>query len=87
MTITYPHHSSPNFDGSISLNLNKGAIVDLHPPTHGVRIEVQSGDVWVTQTGDTIDHVLHRSQSFVVERPGLVVVQALEDSAFRVLSA
>jgi hypothetical protein len=85
MTIIYPHRSSLGFDGEITLTLNKGALVDLRPPTHGVRIEVESGSVWVTQTGDTVDHLLHRSQNFVVERPGLVVVQALQDSAFRVL--
>jgi len=87
VTIIYPHHSSSNFDGSITLTLNKGALVDLRPPTHGVRIEVQSGSIWVTQTGDTVDHLLHHSQDFVVDRPGLVVVQALQDSAFRVLQA
>jgi len=85
VTIIYPHRSSSRFDGAITLTLSKGALVDLRPPTRGVRIEVESGSVWVTQTGDTVDHLLHHSQSFVVERPGLVVVQALQDSAFRVL--
>lgn len=87
MTIIYPHQSSSKFDGAITLTLNKGALVDLRPPTHGFRIEVQSGSIWVTQTGDTVDHLLHRSENVVVDKPGLVVVQALQDSAFRVLQA
>lgn len=87
MTIIYPRNSSTNFDGSISLNLNKGALIDLQAPAHGLTIEVQSGNVWVTQAGDTIDHLLNVRESFFVNGPGLVVVQALQDSAFRLLSA
>jgi hypothetical protein len=87
MTIIYPNRSSSEFDGAITLRLSKGALVDLQPPTHGVRIEVESGNVWLTQAGDSTDHILKRCESFLVERSGLVVVQALQDSSFRVFAA
>lgn len=35
-----------------------------------------SGTLWVTQEGDARDHVLNAGEEFVIETPGVVVVQA-----------
>lgn len=82
MTITYPNQPS-NADKAISLSLDAGAIVDLQPPTNGVWIEVQSGSLWVTQEGDPADHIVNPDHSFKASGQGLIVLQALSCSKFR----
>jgi Protein of unknown function (DUF2917) len=43
----------------------------------GLRLRVDAGSVWLTQQGDGRDVVLHEGESFVIDRPGRTVVQAL----------
>ncbi|AIE83663.1 DUF2917 domain-containing protein [Fimbriimonas ginsengisoli] len=83
MTITYPNRWTEQ-ESSVSLNLDKGALIDLQPPMNGVKIQVESGSLWVTQEGDASDHVIGPGESFVTAGRGLIVVQALRCSAFRV---
>ncbi len=44
----------------------------------GLRLRVAAGTVWLTQQGDGRDVVLREGESFVIERPGRTVVQALD---------
>lgn len=76
MKITYPTQL-------VSMNLDQGNLIDLEPPRKGVKIEVQSGNLWVTQKGDGADHVLGPGESHSFTGCALVVVQALLSSAFR----
>ena len=46
----------------------------------GLRLRVASGAVWLTQPGDGRDVVLREGESFVIDRPGRTVVQALDPS-------
>jgi hypothetical protein len=52
---------------------------ELLPIEDGAGLEVKSlrGDLWITQTGDPEDTILHGGQSFVLDRPGLTLVTAL----------
>ena len=45
---------------------------------HGLRLRVAAGTVWLTQQGDGRDVVLREGESFVIDRPGRTVVQALD---------
>lgn len=76
MKLTTPSPSA------VSINLDKGGVVDLQPTPEGIRVRVESGSLWVTQAGDRNDHVLCSGESFTAEGRGLVVVQALQNSAF-----
>lgn len=76
MTMTYPRQKT-----RLELSLDTGAVLDLRPP---LDIDVRCGALWITQTGDTQDHVLVAGESYRVTEGGLVVVQALEPA---VLSA
>lgn len=54
---------------------------------HGGRghtVVCDSGSVWVTQAGDRRDIVLGAGDTFALERNGLALVQALEQSAISV---
>jgi len=80
MTINYPNHQS-----KLGLTLEQGAIVDLRPPREGVAIGVQTGKLWITQTGDPTDHVLTAGESFTACGNGMLVVQALETSRMKTI--
>jgi hypothetical protein len=57
------------------LNLGKGLV--------GHVIRCVSGTLWVTQEGDSRDHFLAAGEEFVIEAPGVVVVQALAPATGR----
>jgi len=49
----------------------------------GDSIVCTNGVLWVTQEGDPDDYVLKKGQKFVANRHGVVLVQALNESACR----
>lgn len=66
--------------------LARGQLLRLRDQ-RGRGIAVISGCVWLTQDADERDIVLGAGQSFVLDRPGLAIVQALEDSGLMVFDA
>ena len=53
----------------------------------GLRRRVASGAVWLTQRDDSRDVVLREGESFVIDRPGRTVVQALDPAELRLNAA
>lgn len=51
------------------------------------RIVCESGLLWVTSAGDPEDHLLKPGDSFVANRGGKVVIEAIRDSQVRLVSA
>ena len=47
----------------------------------GVKLRCLSGEVWITQPGDFVDHMVAAGREFVITRPGRVVIQALTQEA------
>ncbi len=53
----------------------------------GACVAVQSGRVWLTQTGDADDHIVDAGQRHVVARSGRVVIESFTPQAvLRVLA-
>jgi hypothetical protein len=48
---------------------------------HVLSINCTQGTVWITQTGDTEDHLLKSGEIFETLEEGLVVMQSLSDCA------
>jgi hypothetical protein len=44
----------------------------------GLQLRIAAGTIWITQQGDMRDVILREGQSFVIDRPGRTVVQALD---------
>jgi hypothetical protein len=53
----------------------------------GLRLKVAAGTVWLTQQNDRRDVVLRAGESFVIDRPGRTVVQALDRTELRLNAA
>lgn len=51
----------------------------------GRTVVVFSGLLWITQDGDRRDIFVNRGQTFVLDRPGLAIVEAIEDTRLIVL--
>ncbi len=62
-------------DAVDDLRLGAGATLAVHLPA-GASIAVQSGRVWLTQSGDAGDHFVGAGQRHVLGRAGRVVVEA-----------
>jgi hypothetical protein len=61
------------------LALEAGQVVTLDD-AQGTRIIARSGTVWVTEEGETHDHIVGPGDALVVARSGRTVVQALKSA-------
>lgn len=64
-----------------------GTIVDLAareslalPDVRGITLRVTRGTVWITQESDTQDIVLRAGDNWVVEKNGVTIVEAQEET-------
>lgn len=60
----------------MELLLDKGELLNLGKNLQGLTIVFQSGTCWLTQTGDSRDHILRPGQQFEVRNKGQVVLCA-----------
>lgn len=68
------------------LELAEGEVVTL-VDAEGTRILPQQGQVWITQEGDRVDHIVAAGETLVVLRPGRTIVQALEPARVAIRAA
>jgi hypothetical protein len=65
------------------ITLAKYKLWEIEGDRRGDVIKCMSGTLWVTQEGDMKDYILEPEQDFWVTKPGIVVVQALENAQFK----
>jgi hypothetical protein len=65
------------------ITLAKNKTWSIEGDRRGDVITCLNGTLWITQEGDLKDYVLESGRTFWVTRPGMVVVQALDNSQFR----
>jgi len=51
----------------------------------GLEVKCLRGTLWITQSGDREDRILDSGESFVLDRPGLSLVNALLDPALVII--
>ena len=64
---------------SSPITLPRGVLLRIRDG-QGTRIACHDGALWITQEYVLEDHVVKSGESFVIERPGLTLVTALEPS-------
>jgi len=62
------------------IRLDTGAALRLHDSV-GKGVSLCGGKLWITQQGDPRDIFLDAGESFVFDRPGLALVQAVATSS------
>lgn len=87
----YPNHDAQSFEmkvhpepNGVEMALSEHDMITLTPPREGFEIETIEGKVWLTQSGDPMDHVLVPSQVFESHSQGTVVVEGLTPAVFRI---
>ena len=61
--------------GETPRHLNAREVLDIRDG-QGLRVRCLHGVLWITQSNDTDDIVVHDGQSFVLDRPGLALISA-----------
>ena len=51
---------------------------------HGCTLHCSSGLLWITQEGDSRDHIMYAGERMKIESSGRVVVSAAKDSSFSI---
>ncbi len=62
----------------MELLLNKRELLDLGENLRSVRIVCREGRCWITQAGDTRDHILGTGDSFTAKTSGKLIITATE---------
>ncbi len=62
----------------MELIMNKMELLDLGEQMKELRIVCRDGRCWITQSGDSRDHILRSGESFLVETTGQLIITALE---------
>ena len=58
--------------------LKQRELLDLGAELQGVKIVCQHGQCWITQAGDSRDHILRRGGNFTIRAKGQVIITATE---------
>lgn len=66
--------------------LQKDEMLDFGSALSGGRLICLAGSCWLTQAGDSRDHILHPGYDFSVEHKGQLIVTATEDCRLMLIS-
>ncbi len=79
-----PREFEPRTGAAALIALTPGQVWSADPgPRQDLELFVQDGEVWVTQAGDRIDHIVRAGERLPLARAGRVVIQATERSLLR----
>lgn len=67
--------------------LKKNELLDLDTELRGLKILCQAGVCWLTQAGDSRDHILRAGQSFCAAARGRLIVTATNDCRLMLVAA
>ena len=65
------------------INLQPRKVRRLLTIRTGSEIRCLNGTLWITQSGDLKDYILERGEKFIAQRKGNLVLQALQNSTYR----
>lgn len=69
--------ATPYLAPSPGRDLQRGQTLCMDGDRRGLKLHCLAGQVWITQPGDKMDHLIPAGHDFTVTRAGRVVIQAL----------
>lgn len=78
------HQGISNFHQEFSIG--KGQLYNIGVHTVPIKIQCLEGVLWVTRENDPEDYLLQRCQAVAFKNDGLIVIQALSQGKFRIIS-
>lgn len=66
-----------------TVHLHAKEILELKNPEGGIHLTCLDGIVWITQPGDSEDHIIRANETLNITKAGLVLVQALPEAIIR----
>jgi hypothetical protein len=72
-------HRRPDAGEVLEVALAPRTLRRLAGDHRGLRIRCTGAALWITQDGDPADYCLDAGEQFTVTRPGLIVLQGLEN--------
>lgn len=73
---THPHYLLRHLSAGAMLHIDDGV---------GQSVVVFKGLLWITQDGDPRDVFVGRGETFTIDRPGRVLIEAMDESRLLVL--
>ncbi len=67
-------------------HLEKNDILRIKKTRPGMTLSCEKGILWVTQSGDFRDYLLTPGQNMVVKKQGRVLIEALREVEFKIVS-
>jgi len=64
--------------------LCRDEMIRLDSDAAGRAVSCRKGILWLTQTGNPGDHLIRAGEVFAIERPGAVLISALEEALYTV---
>jgi hypothetical protein len=69
---------------SETIAMRRGSFHDESEVRPGTTIACERGMLWLTQSGDPVDHILLPNDSFVATKRGRIVIEAVREAAARI---
>lgn len=69
-----------------TVQIGKDEIYKVQADRHGKEIVCLGGTLWITQTGDGVDRILHSGDIYQTRLSGDIVVQAIQSATLKATS-
>jgi hypothetical protein len=70
--------------GPVSIELNRGDIEWILRPIPGTKLVCKNGVVWLTQTGNGVDHIMMPGDEYTAQMRGKLLFQAMSDAVVHI---
>jgi hypothetical protein len=81
MNLHFPQKSQP-----MSLPMHRGSIHRIPTIHRGTTVVCERGVLWLTQTGDPMDHFLLSGQRYTLKKRGKVLVEAMREASVSIIT-
>jgi hypothetical protein len=81
---TSQEREGPIMKSGETLRLCRDGLIRLDGNVAGRVVSCRKGILWLTQTGNPGDHLIRAGEAFEIDRHGVVLISALEESFYTV---